>query len=101
MAGSRLPAVNDPLCENTAIQKVNPHILCSPLFGAFGSPSTSNKFTPAVAHVRAFEFLGGCSELVIPDNLGSAVSRAHRYEPDTNPTYHDLARHYPDFANSA
>ena len=29
-----------------------------------------------------------------PDNLGSAVSRAHRYEPDTNPTYHDLARHY-------
>ena len=45
------------------------------------------------SHVRAFEFLGGCSELVIPDNLGSAVSRAHRYEPDTNPTYHDLARH--------
>ena len=40
MAGSRLPAVNDPLCEITAIQKVNPHILCSPLFGAFGSPST-------------------------------------------------------------
>ena len=45
MAGSRLPAVNDPLCENTAIQKVNPHILCSPLFGAFGPPST-NKRTP-------------------------------------------------------
>ena len=42
MAGSRLPAVNDPLCENTAIQKVNPHILCSPLFGAFGSPPTSS-----------------------------------------------------------
>ena len=34
MAGSRLPAVNDPLCENTAIQKVNPHILCSPLWPA-------------------------------------------------------------------
>ena len=40
MAGSKLPAINAPLCENTAIQKVNPHILCSPLFGAFGSPST-------------------------------------------------------------
>ena len=40
MAGSGLPAVNDPLCENTTIQKVNPHILCSPLFGAFGSPPT-------------------------------------------------------------
>ena len=46
------------------------------------------------SHVRAFEFFGGCSELLIPDNLRSAVSRAHRYEPDINPTYHDLACHY-------
>ena len=46
------------------------------------------------SHVRAFEFIGGCPELVVPDNLRSGVSRAHRYEPDLNPTYHDLARHY-------
>ncbi|MDE0457726.1 MAG: IS21 family transposase [Chromatiales bacterium] len=46
------------------------------------------------SHVRAFEFFGGCAELVIPDNLRSAVSRAQRYEPDINPTYHDLADHY-------
>ena len=30
----------------------------------------------------------------MPDNLRSGVSRAHRYEPDLNPTCHDLARHY-------
>ena len=46
------------------------------------------------SHVRAFEFMGGSTELLIPDNLRSAVSRANRYEPDTNPTYHDLACHY-------
>jgi transposase len=46
------------------------------------------------AHVRAFEFLGGTPELVIPDNLRSGVSKAHRYEPDLNPTYQDLAEHY-------
>jgi transposase len=46
------------------------------------------------AHVRAFEFLGGTSEVVVPDNLRSAVSKAHRYEPDLNPTYAELARHY-------
>ena len=46
------------------------------------------------SHVRAFEYFGGCPELVIPDNLRSGVSRTHRYEPDLNPTYHDLARHY-------
>ncbi|MDE2933042.1 MAG: IS21 family transposase [Chloroflexota bacterium] len=46
------------------------------------------------SHVRAFQFMGGSTELLIPDNLRSAVSRAHRYEPDTHPTYHDLACHY-------
>jgi len=46
------------------------------------------------SHVRAFEFFGGSPELLIPDNLRSAVSRAHRYEPDTHPTDHDLACHY-------
>ncbi|MFN0061502.1 MAG: IS21 family transposase [Myxococcaceae bacterium] len=45
-------------------------------------------------HVRAFEFFGGVTELVVPDNLRAAVTRAHRYEPDENPTYADLAQHY-------
>ena len=50
------------------------------------------------SHVRVFEFFGGCPELVVPDNLRAAVSRAHRYEPDTNPgslsgrTVHQAAR---------
>jgi transposase len=46
------------------------------------------------SHVRAFRFLGGVPELVVPDNLRSGVSKAHRYEPDTNPTYQDMASHY-------
>ena len=45
-------------------------------------------------HVRAFAYFGGVTELVVPDNLKAGVTRAHRYEPDTNPTYADLARHY-------
>lgn len=46
------------------------------------------------AHVRAFEYFGGVPEMVIPDNLRSGVSKACRYEPDINPTYNDLCRHY-------
>jgi len=46
------------------------------------------------SHQRTFEFLGGVPEVVVPDNLKSGVSKAHRYEPDLNPTYQDLARHY-------
>lgn len=47
-----------------------------------------------MSHVRCFEFLGGVPELIIPDNLKSAVTRACRYEPDLNPTYQQLAAHY-------
>jgi transposase len=46
------------------------------------------------AHVRAFQFFGGVSEVVVPDNLRSGVNKAHRYEPDLNSTYLELARHY-------
>ncbi len=46
------------------------------------------------AHVRAFAFFGGCPALLVPDNLKSAVTRAHRYEPDLNPTYQEMAAHY-------
>ena len=46
------------------------------------------------SHVRAFAFLGGVPELVVPDNLRSGVAKACRYEPDLNPTYQDLANHY-------
>ena len=46
------------------------------------------------SHVRAFEFLGGVPAAVVPDNLKSGVSRAHRYDPDINPAYQDLAVHY-------
>jgi len=46
------------------------------------------------SHVRALAFFGGTTELWVPDNLRSGVSKASRYEPDINPTYQDLAEHY-------
>jgi transposase len=46
------------------------------------------------AHVRAFEFMGGVAELLIPDNTKTGVSKACRYEPDLNPTYQEMAMHY-------
>jgi transposase len=46
------------------------------------------------AHVRMFEFFGGVPELVVPDNVKAGVQHACYYEPDLNPTYHELAVHY-------
>lgn len=46
------------------------------------------------AHVHAFEAIGGCPAVVVCDNLRSGVTRSHRYEPDVNATYQEMARHY-------
>jgi transposase len=45
-------------------------------------------------HVHAFEFLGGCPAIAVCDNLRSGVTRPHRYEPDVNATYQEMAAHY-------
>lgn len=46
------------------------------------------------SHVNAFEFFQGCPEIIVPDNLLSGVSKAHRYEPKINSSYHDMSVHY-------
>ena len=45
-------------------------------------------------HVRAFEFFQGVTQLLVPDNPRTGVTRACRYEPDLNRTYHEMAQHY-------
>jgi transposase len=46
------------------------------------------------SHIRAFEFLGGVTEIVVPDNLKSGVTKTCRYEPGVNVTYEEMAGHY-------
>jgi len=46
------------------------------------------------SHVHAFEFFGGVTDILVPDNLKAGVTHPCRYEPDLNPTYQDLAQHY-------
>ncbi len=46
------------------------------------------------AHIHTFEFFGGTSKIVVPDNPKTAVTKPCRYEPELNPLYHDMAVHY-------
>jgi transposase len=46
------------------------------------------------AHVRAFAFFGGVTEVLVPDNLASGVTKTCRYEPDIQTTYAEMAAHY-------
>ncbi len=46
------------------------------------------------SHVNNFEFYEGVPQILVPDNLKSAVTKAHRYDPQINGSYQDMAEHY-------
>lgn len=46
------------------------------------------------SHLNAFEYFGGVSEILVPDNLKSAINEANRYDPTVNESYQDMAEHY-------
>ena len=46
------------------------------------------------SHQRMLRFFGGVPELLVPDNLKAAVTRACRYAPKINDTYAEMAAHY-------
>lgn len=69
-------------------------VLCNSryTFAEFTMSQKSEDFLSS--HVRMFNFFDGCSQLLSPDNLKSAVTKAHRYDPVINPAYTRLATHY-------
>ena len=52
------------------------------------------KLSIITAHNHAFEYFGGVTEMLIPDNMKAAVNRADKYDPDLNETYQDMAEYY-------
>lgn len=46
------------------------------------------------SHVRAFEYFGGVTELLVPDNTKTGVNHPCRYEPELNRTYAEMASYY-------
>jgi transposase len=41
-----------------------------------------------------FKYFGGVPNILVPDNLKSAVSKACNFDSDINPDYLAMARHY-------
>lgn len=46
------------------------------------------------SHVRMLEYYGCSSCALVPDNLKSGVIKPSWYEPDLNPLYYEMAKHY-------
>ena len=67
-------------------------------------PFSDYSFAIAVPSQRIADFLyalacclqhiGGTPQILVPDNLKSAIIRADRYEPDVNRSLEDFANHY-------
>jgi transposase len=92
-AGATIP-IHDPQSGD-----VHPAAVFVAVLGAssytFAEATTGQDLRNRVgSHQRAFEFFGGVVEVVVPDNLKSAVTHPSYYEPDLNPTYRDLGEHY-------
>ncbi|MHA6261543.1 IS21/IS408/IS1162 family transposase [Sporosarcina sp. CAU 1771] len=47
-----------------------------------------------IAHLHAFEYFEGVPETLVPDNLKTGVTKAHRSEPVLNEAYRELADYY-------
>lgn len=92
-AGPGIPVVNRHSGE------VHEAVMFVAVLGASSSTYAEATWTQSLpdwigSHVRTLAALGGVPEVVVPDNLKAAVTRAHRYEPELNRTYTDLAQHY-------
>jgi hypothetical protein len=61
-------------------------------FAEFTWSQSSQDFLQS--HVNMFNFFGGTAQVLSPDNLKSAVTKAHRYDPVINQAYSRLAAHY-------
>ena len=46
------------------------------------------------AHVNTYQFFGGSTRIVAPDNLKTGVVKADWYSPVINRTYHEMAEYY-------
>jgi transposase len=46
------------------------------------------------SHRRMFNFYGGTTRVIVPDQLKNGVIKTHLYDPDLNPDYVELAKHY-------
>jgi len=76
--------------------------MCELFVGALGASSytfahaTESQDLPSwlSSHVKMYEFFQGVPQLTVPDNLKSGVTKACRYDPEVNRSYHDLADHY-------
>ena len=92
-AGMTVPIHDGETGEQLPAQVFVAVLGCSQLVYAEAS-ATQGSSDWLNAHIRALTYIGGVPECIVPDNLKSAVQRPHRYDPQLNRAYAELAAAY-------
>lgn len=92
-AGKKLSYIDQQTGE---LVKCEVFVACMPYSDyGFAMAVPSQKVNDMIHALRCcLEFLGGVPELIVPDNLKSAVIKSSRYEPQLNRVLEDFANHY-------
>jgi transposase len=92
-SGDKVPVVSPTTGEVCQAEVFVAVLGCSGLVYAEASAS-QDLASWLMAHVHAYEALGGVPATTVPDNLKAGVTRACYYDPEVNASYAELARHY-------
>lgn len=69
-------------------------ILCFSQLIFSWAASNEKKENWLLAHQKMFEYYGGVPRVLVCDQLKNGVIKSHLYDPDLNPDYIELAKHY-------
>lgn len=92
-AGHTLPLVNSGTGEITDMPVFVAALGASNFTYAEVCPDMKSR-SWTLAHVRAFEFMGGVPEVLVPDNLKTGVTKPDFFEPSLHQAYVELASYY-------
>ena len=88
------PRVTDPATGETVEVELFVMVLGASNYTYAEATRTQRLEDFVASTVRGLEFFGGVPEILVPDQLRSAVSKPDRVAPEINATYAEMAQHY-------
>jgi len=92
-SGTKLPLIDPSTGE---VREASIFVSSAGAAGLIYAEATLTQQLPdwIASHIRMFEYYGGSTEILIPDNLKTGIKHPCRYEAEIMRTYENMARHY-------
>lgn len=88
------PRITDPLTGADVVLELFVAVLGASSYTYAEATPDQTLASWIAAHVRAFTYFGGTTQVAVPDQLKAAVTVPCRHEPTIQRTYAELGRHY-------